>query len=656
MLQTSKAVEADRTFIRRDIEGLRAISVLAVLTFHANPDWLPGGFLGVDFFFVISGYLLTAILIRERREDRLSLAAFYERRIRRILPALFLMLAVTVPLAIALMPPVQLRLYGGALVSTVLYGSNIWLMLTTNYFSPAAEENPIVHTWSLSLEEQFYIVLPFVILLTWRLGRRWMLAALIGGALLSLAFAHSASLLAPTQSFYLLPTRAWELLLGSIIAALLDGRATTDGPSPSRRAHEAATAIGLAVILGYLFFADPEGVHPGSATLLPIAGVAALLYCGHGRTTFAGRILGLRPLVACGLISYSLYLWHQPLFAFARLSSPQVPSPFLFILLAVAAILLAMATYRFVERPFRDRRFLSQRAVFAGAALVSIAFVAIGGSLYAANGFPERLSPRQDEAMRLLQTVWRERSEAIRTGQCHFTEGTGVTLETFVKDWALRCRPKAAHGRIFVIGDSHAADTAVALRSVNPDIGQITAAGCTIRWSKMKGRCLRIFERLVARLDLRPDDTIVIAQRWTGQTRLDAFAENLDLWKKFGARVVLVSPRPEYPNFQRRILYAADQAASARVSDILQSFGDIEGEEGLSPAAREDFDAQVREAGVAILQMDDLICGLSGDGSCGPVVGETLLICDESHLTRTGAQMLGPDLWHRLQPLLPGGS
>ena len=626
---------------RRDIDGLRAIAVVAVVLFHAGLTWVKGGFVGVDIFFVISGYLISTILLEDQAHQRYSIAGFYERRIRRILPALFVVLLVAIPFAVLTAMPRQLRLFGGGLASVVTFVSNIWFWKTTNYFVPAAGENPLLHTWSLSLEEQFYLIFPLLLAVVWPLGRRamfWIFSALL---VISLGAAQWGSVFAPTATFYLLPTRVWELLAGTLVALI---HARPDAMTGiSLRTRNLLSGAGLVLIAGSIFLYGGDLAYPSLYTAAPVLGAALLLYSEDNETTWVGRVLCLPPLVSCGLISYSLYLWHQPIFAFARLAVVDEPSPFLFVILTLLAIGLAIVTYRFVERPFRDRERISRKTVFCLAAAVGVLLLAVGGLIYHAKGLPSRLSRAERLESAVIAHEIKIRSAAIRTGECHYSDDEVPDLGKFLKQWyCVPVQDKALAGRVFVVGDSHAADIAMALRSAGMPIGQMTGAGCSVRWSNTSNRCRRLFKTMLEGSKPGPDDVIVLAQRWNRDDDLAGFHKDLDLWRSKGARVVLIGPKFEFPNLERRALSAARREGR-------QDLVHVPPASGLSKVQTLDFEREAKASGAPVVEIEDLFCALNRTTPCAPVDGDQYLVLDDTHFTVGTAVRLGPQILQRIQ-------
>ena len=354
---------------RPEIDGLRAVAVIPVIFFHAGFNQFSGGFVGVDVFFVISGYLITSIILEDIEEKRFNVLDFYERRARRILPALLLVMLCCIPFAITWMSSAELRNFSRGLIAVSLFASNVLLWRQGGYFDVATEENPLIHTWSLAVEEQFYVIFPFFLMTVWRFGRRGAFWTIVTLGVASLALAEWGHRVAPSANFYLAPTRAWELLAGSIAAFIVRERGVV--------ANNALSFLGLGAIALSVILFDSSTPFPSVYALLPVGGaLLVVLFVGEG--TIAARLLSLRLCVGVGLISYSAYLWHQPLFAFARLHSAREPSHALMLALSAAAIVLAILSWRFVEQPFRDRRRFGRRAIFAGTVVGCVGLASFG--------------------------------------------------------------------------------------------------------------------------------------------------------------------------------------------------------------------------------------------------------------------------------------
>lgn len=345
---------------RPEIDGLRAIAVVSVMLYHAEVPGLGAGFLGVDIFFAISGFLITGIIVRSADQGRFSLPGFWMRRIRRIIPALAIMCLVTLPFACLLMIPDDLENYGQSLVATGLSANNVLLYLTSGYFQLETLFKPLFHTWSLGVEEQYYVIVPLLLLLAMRWGGR-------SGVFVLLAISSAASLLIceilrhvdSNANFMLLPSRFWELGLGGLAAI---ARPALLGWTGQRmRLREALAAIGLLAMLSGLFVLRSSYGLPGWEVLLPLVGTCLVL--AFAERNGVSRLLAARPMAALGLISYSAYLYHAPIYAFVRIASLDAPSPMLLVATMPVCLLLAWLSWRYVEQPLRDVRRTSDRFV-----------------------------------------------------------------------------------------------------------------------------------------------------------------------------------------------------------------------------------------------------------------------------------------------------
>ena len=375
---------------RPDIDGLRAIAVLSVVLYHFGIGGLQGGFVGVDVFFVISGYLITRIIHSEMQRGEFTLARFYERRARRIFPALFVVLLATMAAGLWILLPSDLAWLGKASVATVLFASNVLYLLKSGYFDSSAEFNPLLHTWSLGVEEQFYLGLPLLMLLVGRFWTRGLGKVLAICAVLSFIACVVVQPLNFKATFFLSPFRAWELLLGSLLGI---------GAVPAIR-HAAArnglAFVALCALLGSVAFMGGGIDFPGWKVGIPVSATALLLHVGSSGGSRVSSALSWRPLVFVGLISYSLYLWHWPMLVLAKYRSGMEPlSPVTSLVLLALVLLFAVASYYLVERPFRKAGRgapgLSQRQVFAASTVAAVALLAVGLSFAREGGFPARV-------------------------------------------------------------------------------------------------------------------------------------------------------------------------------------------------------------------------------------------------------------------------
>lgn len=385
---------------RPEIDGLRAIAVMAVVLFHAGLG-VPGGYIGVDVFFVISGYLITSLIIKDLEAGTFSFWHFWERRIRRILPALTVMVLCVLALGWFLLLPDDYANLGKSAIWQSLFAANIYFWRNSGYFSPAAEEQPLLHTWSLAVEEQFYFFIPVGLFILFRFSffRRQsvLLIILTLGVLLSLVLSIYGISSHRSATFYLLPTRAWELMLGSILAIF-----PVSLTPQSLWKRELMSNLGIIGILAPCFLYTSDTIFPGLTALPPCLGAFLYILSNQHREqieplTQIGKLLSTRGFVFIGLISYSLYLWHWPLFAFNAYwsYSPQkIPTSVVF---ALTSILLSIASWKFIEKPFRKKAFHQSRAlIFLLGFFAILITITSGFTIHNNHGFTERISKHTD--------------------------------------------------------------------------------------------------------------------------------------------------------------------------------------------------------------------------------------------------------------------
>ncbi|MFT3727235.1 MAG: acyltransferase family protein [Terricaulis sp.] len=486
---------------RADIQGLRAIAVLSVVIYHANRDLLGGGFVGVDIFFVISGYLITGILRREIAEGRNSIIQFYRRRVRRLFPALFAMLIVTGVIGWFLLEPTDLRELGRTTLSTVFFVSNFDFLALSNYFGGDSALKPLLHTWSLAVEEQFYIVFPVLLALLSRFGRAVTIATLGLVLLGSLALSVWLTATDPSAAFYLAPPRAFELLIGSLLA--LDAAPALR----SQKWRDGISIFGLVLIVLSLGLIDRDTPFPGAVALAPCLGAAAMLHAGKGGVSRAGRWISNPPFMFFGALSYSLYLWHWPLLVYTRHVLSHEPPPAFATAAVALAIALAYGSWRFVEQPFLAGKARAGHVLAAGAVTMAVG-AALALTLYLGDGFPARFPPR---AIALFNGA---RDYNPRRDVCHQAQFVPLPYDHNCV-WGADVAPTAA-----VWGDSFAAELSVALgerlRAQGRSVMEISATLCpptmdyvAPRSPPCKGRNDEALRRLVADPKIR--DVVLIA-------------------------------------------------------------------------------------------------------------------------------------------------
>jgi peptidoglycan/LPS O-acetylase OafA/YrhL len=453
---------------RADIDGLRAVAVLPVLFYHAGIPGFPGGFVGVDIFFVISGYLICGMIDADISGGSFSLSNFYQRRILRILPALFAMFLVTSILAYLYCLPVELVDYSKSLASAVGSVSNVYFAGTAGYFDAPAETKPMLHTWSLGVEEQFYLFTPLLMLFAYRvLPKRAMLLFAVVAAV-SFVAALAMSYRNTTFAFYLTPFRAWELALGALLAI---------GFIPAPRSEfgkNAGGAIGLLLLLGAICFGS-SAAPLLLMTSLASVGATLVIASSESGVSIVGRLLSWRPVVFVGLISYSLYLWHWPLIVFQRTeallvagSSP-IASP---LVLVAVSIGIAFLSWKFFEIPFRSRAKEAPKAkVFGVASTATASALALCGLALFVSGAPFRFPER---VVAIGAWLAYDPSDAFRSGRCYLS----TNRQQFDSQSCMKLDSKRPN--YLLVGDSHAAHLWFGLSSAMPEVNvmQATASAC----------------------------------------------------------------------------------------------------------------------------------------------------------------------------------
>lgn len=611
---------------RREIDGLRALAVLPVILFHAGFDAFSGGFVGVDVFFVISGYLITSIIIAERAAGTFSIAGFYERRARRILPALFLVMALCIPAAWLWLLPADMQDFAQSAAAVTVFSSNVLFWVTSGYFDSAAEMKPLLHTWSLGVEEQFYLFFPLVLVFLWRFRLLlWPLAALA-----SLALAQWAAQAWPVAAFFLLPTRAWELLLGAMVALYLSaGRRPGSGAGA-----DLAAVLGLLLILYATFAFDAGTPFPGLPALLPTVGALLIILCA-GPGTWTGRMLGTAPLVMIGLVSYSAYLWHQPLMAFARHRGGGEAGPWLLGALAALSLPLAWLSWKYVEAPFRRRQNFTRRQVFGLALAGSAAFAAFGLAGHLTEGFkyPWRFRDATPEERAMV--------EATLPGN--------IDHPLFFE---LRDRPFDAtdpRPRVLLIGDSYGQDLAHAMqasglldrmqlstRQVIRECGNLFLEQSRFIEhvpASNRSECgrQRIFEDETLRRRMLEADEIWLASAWQ-DWQVQLVPESVEALQAFSGRTVRVFGRKHFGEYHLRSLLVMEPAARYALRHPV-------------PPWHTDINRRMRQllSPDVFIDVQSLLCGAE-ETTCPPFRDRQLLSFDGTHLTDAGARFYAHQL------------
>jgi peptidoglycan/LPS O-acetylase OafA/YrhL len=429
---------------RPDIDGLRAIAVLAVIAFHASSTLVPGGFVGVDIFFVISGFLITGLIAKALDADSFTFTEFYTRRIKRIFPAYILVAATTLVISSYLLIPNDYIFYTTSLAASWAFLSNVFFsMLSWGYFGQRTEEFPLLHTWSLSVEEQFYFIFPVLLIFLYRYARKQLVPALV---VLGIGFAVLSEMkTGEIKAYFLLTSRAHELIIGALTYFI-----SQKSPIRSVAAANALASLGLALMLGSLFMINKGSAFPGVNSLYPCIGTALVIYACTGSNALK-PVLGSKLFVGIGLISYSLYLWHWPIFSFLRYRHIEI-TLWVGIAAVALAFLLSWLTWQFVEMPVRKSRSIQFKRAFVRIYLLpATAFMAVGLVSYLTEGAPQRFST---EIRELIASYSFER-DLTRSCSVRAEDYRKVTMDYLLGNCTFGDTTQA-RADVLLMGDSHA--------------------------------------------------------------------------------------------------------------------------------------------------------------------------------------------------------
>ena len=635
---------------RPEIDGLRSIAVLAVILYHAGFSFAGGGFVGVDVFFVISGLLITSIILEDLKEGRFSIKQFYERRARRILPALFVVSTLCLVPAWLWMFPDEFMAFGRSLVGVATFSANIVFWLQTNYFSPDVGRMPLLHIWSLGVEEQYYVLVPLTLgsLWVWLRGNRKALLIPIGiTGVASLALAEWGSRTDPGATFYLLHTRVWELMLGSALA--VSSRPEAPAEPVGWRANVFSGAGFLMILYSIGAFNDKTTRFPSVLALIPTVGAMLVLRFGD-RATAIGRLLSWKPLVAVGLISYSLYLWHQPLFAFARIQSGRQLSTSQASMLIAVAVMLAFVTWRLVETPFRRPGVFSGRVIWAGSLAWMTALVLTGVIFEDKQVAQRHFTMKQQEVLSWL--AYTEQFKLYRQLTCNL--GGHQKGSEFAAD-CISPGPSDASA-VIVWGDSYAAAmyVGIAEHSMDRIRGQLTASACPplVGFTfKPHPGCPGINEYALKKIQALPHPNVLLGANWTVYSGLPGFLESLantiKILKDMGANPIVLGQSPVwYPSLPEALAKYYESAGDLpRVLFTNQT----------QPFTAQDdrMEKTAKAAGASFVRILPLLCDREGCQALVVTNGKaTPLVWDSGHFTREGSQLVAGLLFPTIEPLL----
>jgi len=497
---------------RRDIDGLRAVAIVPVVLFHAGVPGIGGGFVGVDVFFVISGFLITSIIAEEMRQGTFSLAGFYERRMRRLLPTLFTVLAAVYIAALVLLVPQDLRQLAHAIVAALGFAANFYYGGRGGYFDDRLEQDPLLHTWSLAVEEQFYIAWPLLLLvLLPRLRRSVLAAVLLVLLVVSFAAATAGVAAQSTRVFFDPHPRAWELLVGCVLALGLVP------PPRSQPTANVASVAGLTAILAAVVLISSDTPFPGPSALLPVGGAALVIWSGMNGTVLGGRLLSLSPFVFIGLISYAWYLWHWPMFAYFNYAFDRAADGFESVAIILVSALLAFLSWRYLERPVRRRDGgFGRRTVLVGATTGAIAFALLSLLARTSDGFAGRFP----DGMRAYLPENIERTVGMGR-RCSRLDAATIRRG----ELCAIAKAEEARGGVLLWGDSHAGAVAPAFASSGAQAGlpvwYASQGACppllgVDQKSRPKsfGDCWSFNEAMAAAVEQLGVTDVVLAARW----------------------------------------------------------------------------------------------------------------------------------------------
>lgn len=642
---------------RPDIDGLRAVAVLAVILYHLDIKPFTGGFVGVDVFFVISGYLITTIIMREIDEHQFSLVQFYERRIRRIFPALFVVLFATSIVSVIMFTATELKAFGQSLVATALFVSNMLFWSESGYFDAPSTFKPLLHTWSLAVEEQYYIFFPLFLVFLAKYFRPALKFILLGIAVASFLFSVRYLRIDASGTFYFVHTRLWELLIGSLLAGkLLPARMNLT-------VRNLLGVLGLAVIAAPLFFYTNGTAFPGRAALLPTLGAALIIYSGMESQTLVGRLLSFRPVVFIGKISYSLYLWHWPVIVFAKYYAILELKPYQIVAVALLIFILSVVSWQFVEKPFREKRLLQDRRIFGYAASATVLMLICGAVIYLQEGFPSRFvtidvknSPAYKEVQMWMQCTPPDnvKDPLYESKFCHLGKDT-TNQPTFL-----------------LLGDSHSRAIAPGVQAAASKAGVagmfVFKPTCPpLTGVYVLSVCNEFVERIMSYIRKHPNlHTIILVSRWAiyadgstyknelgdpvillsdKQPDLDQTDNNPRLFKfgltrtvekllNMGRSVIIVNEIPEI-GYNVPAAFSIAQRTGADINNIIAPSLD-------EYIARNTFPASViqslsKRKNVQVLDPSRILCA---QARCLVAVDGQYLYTDDDHLSIFGAQYI----------------
>lgn len=543
---------------RPEIDGLRTIAVTSVILFHAHFNFISGGFLGVDIFFVISGFLITTIITREVKEGKFSILKFYEKRARRILPALFTVMLFCIPFAWFMYTPSEFVDFGESLVAVSIFSSNILFFTESGYYDAISDYKPLLHTWSLAVEEQYYIFFPLLVMLLWRYGKKLLFGIICILFVISIIMAEYATRAFTTSaSFYLLPTRFFEILLGGMITFI----PIDLNQDKYKKSNQILSSIGFIITIAVMFVFDGNTPLPGVLTLVPIVGSAMIiLFATKG--TWVNTILSNKIMVFLGLISYSTYLWHQPLLAFAKyMSTGELGLP-LIIGLIILTHVLSYISWRYIEKPFRNKTFLTQKQILSYSGVGLLAFIAVGAVITVQKGFENRAVVQKFNVAnyKIDNTELRKETLNILREKTNNPKYDVVDCESDLELWYdLSDKDKQ---KLLLVGNSHAKDLFNVLSNSED-------AKAQFQFARYGYQLKDLNERFYTSQNYKYADVIIICSLLSEPDFIKLNTTIIDRIQSDGKKVVLVKNVILSPDYGNRTLadFVIQRNLSAGIND-----------------------------------------------------------------------------------------
>ena len=626
---------------RRDIDGLRAVAILIVVICHAFPAVLPGGYVGVDVFFVLSGYLITSILVRGLEIGSFSISEFYVRRVNRLFPALALMMLATLAAGYYYQIPVDLVALGWQAITGTAFTSNLYFWHSTNYFTGVGKGSPFLHLWSLGIEEQFYLLWPLLLWLSHK--RAWKITAVLMATIVaSFAYSVYAVRANPAAAFYSPLSRFWELGAGGILATTTMHRVGPQRHASTLRSTIVGIAsLGLIVAASILF--NPKTDFPGCWAVVPVAATLALL--SSAPSSWVNRtILSSRPMVFIGLISYPLYLWHWPILVFLRTAidgSTSVSIRNATVMAVLVAAVIAWLTYRYIEIPLRRVRSGYTKVAALLAAMTASALV---GAIYIeSNGFPDRIpeNVRIYATVNLRDDAW---TSTLRGGVCHNMVYTFRNLGN-----PLSCFPEGPHPRVMLWGDSHAAALFSGMNSLAAkgriSVWQITTDASAPFFDENQTNNMHrtlewVNDQVLARIIKSPPDIIILHGYWSTYglppsrlaSQIIASVDHIHIYLP-NVKIVVLGPIPTW----KRPLADTLIYFSARKHEPIPAFDMSYGLNAQPFAADKELATELPRHGIRYVSAIAQLCQKDGCRYRFGTYPKDLAYVDDSHLSTEGS-------------------